>query len=216
MIVTIDGPAGVGKSTVARALALRLGYHFLDTGAMYRAVTYAAMQKGVDLDDSAELATLASRLEIEWIGEHVLVDGQDVSQFIRTVEVTAAIHHVANNPEVRKTLVRLQRKCASDLDVVTEGRDQGTVAFPDAACKIFLTASTDERAKRRHAELESRGQTISLSEVRIAQERRDEQDTNRPVGPLVKAEDAIEVCTDGMTPTEVVDHLESLARKRMA
>jgi cytidylate kinase len=216
MIVTIDGPAGAGKSTVARALALRLGYHFLDTGAMYRAVTYAAMQKGVDLGDSAELAALASRLEIELVGEHVLVDGQNVSQSIRTGEVTAAIHYAADNPEVRKTLVRLQRKSASDLDLVTEGRDQGTVAFPDATCKIFLTASTDERAKRRRAELESRGQTISLSEVRITQERRDKQDTNRQVGPLVKAEDAIEVCTDGMTPTEVVDHLESLARKRMA
>jgi cytidylate kinase len=174
------------------------------------------MQKGVDLGDSAELAALASRLEIELVGEHVLVDGQNVSQSIRTGEVTAAIHYAADNPEVRKTLVRLQRKSASDLDLVTEGRDQGTVAFPDATCKIFLTASTDERAKRRRAELESRGQTISLSEVRITQERRDKQDTNRQVGPLVKAEDAIEVCTDGMTPTEVVDHLESLARKRMA
>jgi cytidylate kinase len=216
MIVTIDGPAGAGKSTVARALALRLGYQFLDTGAMYRAVTYAALQAGIELSEANRVSKFSQQLQIELKGEAVLVDGKDVSQPIRTVEVTSLVHYVADNPAVRETLVHLQRLIASGCNVVTEGRDQGTVAFPEAPCKIFLTATAETRAGRRLAELKSQGQSITLEEVRAAQEQRDIRDSQRDIGRLMKAEDAVEVNTDGMTVDAIIDLLESLVRQHQA
>lgn len=216
MIVTIDGPAGAGKSTVARALALRLGYQFLDTGAMYRAVTYAALQAGIELSEANRVSEFSQQLQIELKGEAVLVDGKDVSQPIRTVEVTSLVHYVADNLAVRETLVHLQRLIASGCDVVTEGRDQGTVAFPEALCKIFLTATAETRARRRLAELKSQGQSITLEEVRAAQEQRDIRDSQRDIGRLMKAEDAVEVNTDGMTVDAIIDLLESLVRQHQA
>ena len=216
MIVTIDGPAGAGKSTVARALALRLGYQFLDTGAMYRAVTYAALQAGIELSEANRVSKFSQQLQIELKGEAVLVDGKDVSQPIRTVEVTSLVHYVADHPAVRETLVHLQRLIASGCNVVTEGRDQGTVAFPEAPCKIFLTATAETRAGRRLAELKSQGQSITLEEVRAAQEQRDIRDSQRDIGRLMKAEDAVEVNTDGMTVDAIIDLLESLVRQHQA
>ena len=216
MIVTIDGPAGAGKSTVARALALRLGYQFLDTGAMYRAVTYAALQAGIELSEANRVSEFSQQLQIELKGEAVLVDGKDVSQPIRTVEVTSLVHYVADNLAVRETLVHLQRLIASGCDVVTEGRDQGTVAFPEASCKIFLTATAETRARRRLAELKSQGQSITLEEVRAAQEQRDIRDSQRDIGRLMKAEDAVEINTDGMTVDAIIDLLESLVRQHQA
>ena len=216
MIVTIDGPAGAGKSTVARALALRLGYQFLDTGAMYRAVTYAALQAGIELSEANRVSKFSQQLQIELKGEAVLVDGKDVSQPIRTVEVTSLVHYVADNPAVRETLVHLQRLIASGCNVFTEGRDQGTVAFPEAPCKIFLTATAETRAGRRLAELKSQGQSITLEEVRAAQEQRDIRDSQRDIGRLMKAEDAVEVNTDGMTVDAIIDLLESLVRQHQA
>ena len=141
MIVTIDGPAGAGKSTVARALARRLGFRFLDTGAMYRAVALAGMRRGLDWDLPDDLARLARKLDIHVAGERILLDGEDVTEAVRTSEVTAVTRYAADNPQVREHLVELQRALAAADNVVTEGRDQGTVAFPDAECKIFLTAS---------------------------------------------------------------------------
>ena len=216
MIVTIDGPAGAGKSTVARALALRLGYQFLDTGAMYRAVTYAALQAGIELSEANRVSKFSQQLQIELKGEAVLVNGKDVSQPIRTVEVTSLVHYVADNPAGRETLVHLQRLIASGCNVVTEGRDQGTVAFPEAPCKIFLTATAETRAGRRLAELKSQGQSITLEEVRAAQEQRDIRDSQRDIGRLMKAEDAVEVNTDGMTVDAIIDLLESLVRQHQA
>ena len=153
MIVTIDGPAGAGKSSAARELARRLGFRFLDTGAMYRAVTFAARQRGVDLTDGEQLARLAGQIRVELAGDRVLLDGADVTAAIRKFDITTAIHHAADNAAVRGQLVKWQREAAGGGDVVTEGRDQGTVVFPNAECKIFLTADEQERARRRHRDL---------------------------------------------------------------
>jgi CMP/dCMP kinase len=212
MIVTIDGPAGAGKSSVARELARRLGFQFLDTGAMYRAAALAALQAGLSDNDADAIAKLAERLAIEFRGDQVLLDGEDVTREIRTSKVAAAVYLAADNPRVRARLVDLQRQIAGSQDTVTEGRDQGTVAFPNAECKIFLTASPQERARRRHAELAARGEKVSLDEVLAQQSERDRRDAIRPVGALVKAADAVEVLTDGLTAERVVARLEEIVR----
>jgi cytidylate kinase len=212
MIVTIDGPAGAGKSSAARELARRLGFRFLDTGAMYRAVTLAARERRVDLADAEAMADLAGTIRVELVDDRVMLDGQDVTQAIRKFDVTTAIHYAADNPEVRSQLVLWQRAAAAGSDVVTEGRDQGTVVFPHAECKIFLTADERERARRRFGDLMSRGENVTFEEVLANQRLRDLRDATRAVGALVKADDAIEVSTDGLSPQEVVARLESIVR----
>lgn len=214
MIVTIDGPAGAGKSSAARALADRLGFRFLDTGAMYRAVALAAVRRKLDWSDAAALERLTNELSIDVDEQRVLLDGEDVTTAIRNLAITRATRYAADNPGVRARLVHLQRAAAAGRDVVTEGRDQGTVVFPDAECKIFLTAGAEERARRRQSDLRGRGENLSLDEVLMHQNARDDRDRKRLVGPLVPAEDAIEVRTDGQTPSEVVEKLEQLVRSR--
>jgi cytidylate kinase len=214
MIVTIDGPAGAGKSSAARELARRLGFRFLDTGAMYRAVTWAAKQRGLDLADADGLAQLARDIRVDLVGDRVLVDGRDVTREIRTFEITKAIQYAADSPAVRAQLVEWQRAAADNDNVVTEGRDQGTVVFPHAECKIFLTADEDERARRRYGDLVARGEDVTFDQVLATQHVRDEQDRTRPVGALVKAEDAIEVSTSRLTPQEVVAQLEEIVRSK--
>lgn len=215
MIVTMDGPAGAGKSTVARRLAQRLGFEFLDTGAMYRAVAWAAAERGLPWDQPQRLVELAQALTIETRGERIAVDGRDVSSLIRTPAITVVTRHAANNPGVRARLVELQQQIGAGRSIVTEGRDQGTVVFPDAACKIFLTASPEERARRRWEDLSRRGEQTTLEEVLNQQNARDESDRAREVGPLVPAADAIHVSTDGLSIDEVVDRLEQIVRSRM-
>ena len=216
MIICIDGPAGAGKSTAARGLAKRLGFRFLDTGAMYRAVTLAAVRTGIDLADAAAMSNLANRIQIELADNRVLLDGHDVTREIRTAQITTLTHHAADNPLVRERLVELQRLAAQGQDVVTEGRDQGTVVFPKAELKVFLTADSTARAERRRKDLVLRGEDLPLDEVLAQQDLRDARDSRRAVGPLVPAADAVHVGTDGLSPEAVLDALERLARDRMA
>jgi cytidylate kinase len=214
MIVTIDGPAGAGKSSVARALARRLGFRFLDTGAMYRAVALAGLRRGLDWEQPDWLARVAREVELQVRAERIFLDGEDVTEAVRTSEVTAVTRYAADNPGVREHLGSLQRQFARGSNVVTEGRDQGTVVFPDAGCKVFLTASPEERARRRLKDLELQGESAELQEVLVAQQRRDREDAGRPVGALAPAPDAVEVRTDGMSFDEVVDRLEEIVQGR--
>jgi cytidylate kinase len=210
MIVTLDGPAGAGKSTAARALAARLGWCYLDTGAMYRSVALVALERGISLDDSAALADLAGTLAIDFRAGRVMVGDRDVSGEIRTERITQATRPVADAPSVRAAMKQLQRRLAEGRDVVTEGRDQGSEVFPWAEVKVFLTASADERARRRHREEAARGVTTSLESVRAAQAQRDEGDRVRPVGAMQPAADAVILETDGLSADEVVERLAAL------
>ena len=218
MIITLDGPAGAGKSSAARALAKRLGWCYIDTGAMYRAVALAALERGVPLDDARRLADLAESIHIMFADGAVLVDDRDVSREIRTERVTQATRPVADAPAVRDAMKRMQRRMAEGIDVVTEGRDQGSVVFPHAEVKVFLTASAEERARRRHREEESRGSEATLEHVISSQAERDAGDRSRPVGRLEPAADAILLETDCLSRDEVVDRLVALieARRRAA
>lgn len=215
MIVTLDGPAGAGKSTAARALAARLGWCYLDTGAMYRTVALVALERGIPLDDAAALAELAASLAIDFRAGRVLLGDRDVSAEIRTERITQATRPVADAPAVRAAMKLVQRRMAEGIDVVTEGRDQGSEVFPHAELKVFLTASAEERARRRQREEVCRGRTEStLEAVLAAQARRDEGDRSRPVGAMRPADDAVVFETDGLPPDEVVDRLVALIAER--
>lgn len=214
-IVAIDGPAGAGKSTVAREAARRLGMRFLDTGAMYRAATWWAMHSRVDLGDRAALEASTRAMPLELI-EHgggllVRVAGQDVSQAIRTPEVTRNIRHLDGVPGVRAHLVQLQREFAAKGPAVAEGRDMGTVVFPRARCKIFLDASIGERAQRRALELEKNGERVDRAALEAEIAARDENDRNRAVAPLRPASDAVHVDTTGKPLPQVIDEIVRIA-----
>jgi len=213
MIITIDGPAGAGKSSAARELARRLGYHFLDTGASYRAVTLAALRAGIDVRDHAAVAALLPGLEIEMPPGRVLLDGEDVTIPIRAAEVTAASGPVADNPAVRRRLGDLQRAIAAGRDVVSEGRDQGTVVFPLAACKFFLIANSAERARRRQREMAARGERFDLPAILQAQEIRDRRDAERDLAPMKPAADAIVLDSTHQSLEQVVDQMEQAVRR---
>jgi CMP/dCMP kinase len=215
MIVTIDGPAGSGKSTAARSLAERLGFAFLDTGAMYRAVALQALTLGHDLGDAEGIARVARDLQIEALGPVVRVDGRDVTAAIRTPEVSSAASLVAAIPDVRAALVRLQRKAAEGRDVVSEGRDQGTVVFPDAQCKFYLNADTNERARRRLLELQASGEQIAFEDLRRQILERDTRDKTRDTSPLRAADDAIRIDTSHLSADETVSKMEAVVREKI-
>lgn len=215
MIITLDGPAGAGKSSAARALAARLGWCYMDTGAMYRAVTLVALERGIPLEDAGRLAAVAEGIVIEFRDGRVFVDGRDVSGEIRTERITAATRPVADAPPVRAAMKGIQRRMAAGLDIVTEGRDQGSEVFPDADVKVFLTASAEERARRRHREEVARGSGMSLPDVLAAQAARDDGDRVRAVGAMRAADDAVVLETDGLGPEEVVDRLVGLIEARL-
>ncbi len=212
MIVTIDGPAGAGKSTVARQLASRLGFDFLDTGAMYRAATLVCLRREVDLANADAVANCACAVRLEFNGDRILADGQDVSTEIRSTEVTSQSQFIAGNPRVRTHMVERQRELAGRSNVVTEGRDQGTVAFPQAEFKFFVTASPEVRARRRQGDLEARGEQVSLQDLITQQTERDERDATRTVGPLKPATDAVVIDTSELPLPEVVALMEARVR----
>ena len=214
MIVTIDGPAGAGKSSVAHRLAQCLGFRFLDTGAMYRAVAWAALRQGLASDDADGWAALARRGDLRVEDQQVWLDGEEISDAIRARHVTAHVRYAADNPRVREHLVQRQRAIGRTGDIVTEGRDQGSLVFPHAECKIFLTASPEERARRRVEDLRQRGEIADFEQVLAEQLARDQRDACRPVGPLVKAADASEFVTDGLSLNEVVRQLADLVNAR--
>ncbi|HBL45718.1 (d)CMP kinase [Gimesia sp.] len=216
MIVTIDGPAGSGKSTAARGLAERLGFEFLDTGAMYRCVAWSVLQKQVDPADEAAVVEVSRQTHIAFSDARVLVNETEVTGLIRTPEVTEVASVVAQYPGVREELVRLQREAASGIDIVSEGRDQGTVVFPDAFCKFFLVANPEERARRRYDELQAQDKQITVEEILDQIYQRDQRDEQRVVAPLKAADDALEINTSSLTRDEVLDQLEKTVRKRIS
>ena len=205
-VVAIDGPAGSGKSTVAKALAARLDMPYLDTGAMYRAVAFAALRRGVDPEDAGTVARIAERMELEVADGNVTVDGVDASIEIRGAEVTRAVSAVAANPGVRKELVRRQREWVAERggSAVVEGRDIGTVVFPDAAVKAYLTANLEVRAGRRHKEVAE----LEYEAVVADMARRDTIDEGREADPLLCAPDAVRIDTTDRSVDDIVDELE--------
>ncbi len=215
-VVAVDGPVGSGKSTVARRVAARLGYVYLDTGAMYRAVGLLATESGVALDDEEAVVALARSAGLRFDGDgRLFAGGRDVSEAIRTLEMGAAASRVSALPGVRGLLVDEQRRLAGDTDIVMEGRDIGTNVFPHAAVKVFLTARPDVRAARRAAELRANGDQVDDAQVLAAILERDRRDCTRAVAPLRKAADAVELDTSDMTPGEVVEAVAGIAREQV-
>jgi CMP/dCMP kinase len=209
MVIAIDGPAGAGKSTVARGVAKALGFTYLDSGAMYRCVALAALDRHLDLGDGERLGEMAWGLNIGFAGDTIQLDGKSVEGKIRTPEVTIASSKVSVHPQVRQAMVKRQRELIAAGNYVAEGRDIGTVVSPDSPLKVFLTASEKERARRRAAETGT-----SVAEVREAIEDRDERDRSRADSPLRAADDSVEVDTTDLSPDEVVERIADLARER--
>jgi len=218
-IVAIDGPVGAGKSTVARGVAQRLRFRYVDTGAMYRSVAWAVLQRGVSLSDERAVTALARSVRIDFVtdplGQRVLVDGVDVTKAIRTPQVSDGASIVSVYPGVREAMVTIQRGMGVDGGVVMEGRDIGTVVFPDAEIKVFLDASLDERARRRFEELKARGAGVDLESVRKAEEERDRRDRTRNHSPLRAAPDAVVIDSTGVPADEVVARIVQLVQRRM-
>jgi cytidylate kinase len=220
LIIAIDGPAGAGKSTAARRVAQRLHYLYLDTGAMYRAVALKALKEGISPADAAAMARVAAEAKIRLTtqdGEgQVWLDDTEVTQEIRSPAVTEAASRVSTHPAVREALVQQQRRCAADGGVVMEGRDIGTVVFPHADLKVFLSASPAERARRRATELNAQGVSVSLEVVSQQMAERDARDSEREASPLTRAADAVLLDTDHLTIDEVVEKILECCRQRGA
>ena len=211
LVIALDGPSGAGKSTVARLLAQKLGYIYIDTGAMYRAIGWKARHEGIDLSDEQKLADLCQRTEVLIRKDNrdpkVYVDGRDVSGEIRTPEMGMMASTVSKSPAVRARLLMLQRELGKNGGVVMDGRDIGTVVFPDADVKFFLDASAGERGRRRYLELKAKGMDVDLARITQEIEDRDKQDSSRTLAPLKKAEDALLFDTTGMSIDGVLDSM---------
>ena len=216
--IGIDGPVGAGKSTVADAVAAKLGILHLDTGAMYRALGLTALRQNIDVQDEQAIVDLCGKLKIsvshEADGQHTFVEGEDVTGLIRTQEVCMAASTVSRYAEVRKAMVRLQQKLASETDMLLDGRDICTTVLPNATAKIYLTASAEERARRRFLELQKKGSEESFEQVLQEVIKRDEQDMNRPVEPLRQAPDAVLVDSTNLSFDEVVDAILAIVEEK--
>jgi cytidylate kinase len=215
MVITIDGPAASGKGTAARALAARLNFDYLDTGAMYRAIAYAALQRGWCCTDVDAIQTLLPQLRLEVQSSRVWLNGRDITDALRSPEVAQGSSQVAAIPAVRRFLVELQRQYAQNRHVVTEGRDQGSVVFPDAAVKFYLTADLRTRAHRRWQELLERGWSVDFETVLQELGARDYRDSTRADSPLQQPPDAIVIDSTDLTAQEVVDRMEQCVRQRL-
>jgi cytidylate kinase len=218
MIVAIDGPSGAGKSTITKKLADRIGYINIDTGAMFRSVALLANRAGIGCDNDKALEELCKSMSIKFERTNgscsIIVNGEDVSSKIRTPEISSLTSAISANMVVRDFLLKYQRKMAVDKGVVLEGRDIGTVVFPDADIKFYLTASVEERGRRRFMELQAEGEDVTLNQTIEAVKKRDEQDANRKYAPLRKADDAIVVDSTSLTFDEVVDKIEGMIREK--
>ena len=215
-VIAIDGPAGAGKSSVARALAERLGFFLLDTGAIYRALAWQALESGIPLDAGERLAELAANLDIRFLpGRRVTVGDTDVTESIRSPAVSLAASQVSAHPKVREALLEIQRQLARLGRCVVEGRDIGTVVLPWAPCKFFMTASAEVRAKRRFDELAAKGIDVDFASTLAEINERDRRDETREVAPLIAAADAIRVDTSELGQQAVIDKMVELARKRL-
>ena len=213
MIVTIDGPAGSGKSTAARGLAQRLGFDYIDTGAMYRAVAHSCLASDIDTTDRASVTERAAELRIGFDGQDVLLDGINISAALRSPSISEAASRVAQHPGVRAEMVRQQQAMVRERDLVTEGRDQGTEVFPNAECKFFLEASAEVRAVRRQEELLARGVEVPLEETLEQIRQRDHRDRTREISPLRPADDAIVIDSSELTADGVLDRFEAHVRQ---
>lgn len=217
LTITIDGPAGAGKSTAARGLAKLLNIAYLDTGAMYRALTFKAMRHNINLENEDDLVKLARRttldLEDTSQGFKILLDGEDVSQNIRTVEVTNNTFYIARAPRVREIMVDWQRKIGGTKSIVAEGRDVGTVVFPNATVKFYLDADVDERTQRRFDELKAKGKNVEMNQLKQEVNDRDQKDFSRLVGPLKKAPDAILIDSTCLSIDQMIDQMITYIKK---
>lgn len=205
--IAIDGPSGAGKSTISKLLAKELGFQYLDTGAMYRALTYYLINKGIDLSDQDQIRAELNNIHLDMEGDEVLMNDQDVSQEIRSSQVTNAVSQVSSYKAVREFLVHLQRQIANNKNTILDGRDIGTVVIPDAFLKFFLTASVDERAKRRFYD-KANTSDLSLDTIRQQIEERDYKDSHREISPLKQADDAILIDSTDMTIEEVINFMK--------
>ncbi len=217
MVITIDGPAGSGKSTVAKIVAKELGFLYLDTGAIYRALGYLALSKGIDLNDEDKVVKLIDEMEldikIQEGSQRIYLNKEDISEKIRTEEIGMAASTVSKHPKVRKALLDLQRRFALKNNLVAEGRDTGTVVFPEAKVKIFLTATPEVRAKRRLKELKEKGMHVNYNEILESILKRDRQDSERETAPLKPADDAVIIDTSELTVEEVVEKVLKEVKK---